>query len=232
MKKVLITSSLVIAMVGSVALAQDFQQYVSGKGSVVRLENKLTGLVSDRVDSLTAGTYEFGRKKNDTVMGFRLAYGLVFPVGDSAIRTEIEYGYNGKSKLNGIMNYTVDSEDYRETYKNQIKSQFIMANVYYDFNTGTEWTPYVGGGLGWAKVKSTFSIDMEDSTISQSKNNFAWNLTAGVAYNFNRNLALDASYRYSDYGKSEPSYREPDFSFSTKSKVKSNEFNLGLRYTF
>lgn len=230
MKKTLVVSSVVIAMAGSVALAQDFQQYVSGKGSVVRLENKFTGSISDRVDSLTAGTYEFGRKKSDTVGGFRLAYGLVFPVGDSALRTEIEYGYNGKSKLDGTMSYTVDSENYHESYKSHIKSQFVMANVYYDFNTGTEWTPYVGGGLGWAKVKATNSIDID--SISKSKNNFAWNLTAGVSYNFNANLALDASYRYADYGKSEPSYTEPDFGVFTKSKVKSNEFNLGFRYTF
>lgn len=210
-------------------MAQDFQQYVSGKGSVVRLENKLTGSISLNDQELLS----LDRKKSDTVGGFRLAYGLIFPVGDSKLRTEIEYGYNGKAKLDGTTS-VIGLPTVKINYHSHIKSQFIMANVYYDFNTGTEWTPYIGGGLGWAKVKAEngLSVGKESDSISKSKNNFAWNLTAGIAYNFNQNFALDASYRYVDYGKSEPSFSDAVENTRTKNKVKSNEFNLGFRYSF
>lgn len=238
MKKTLIISALAVSMLGTTALAQDFQQYVSGKGSILSLENKFTGTV----DIYEAGTdaervFDVSRNKSKTVGGFRLAYGLKLPVGSNAIRTEIEYGYNGKAKLSGNGNMIGD-DTFSVGYRSQIKSQFIMANAYFDFNTGSEWTPYVGAGLGWARVKAENSLHFEDETdsISKSSNNFAWNLTAGVSYNVSSNLAIDASYRYADYGKVKTSYtyRGSDHyeNINAKSKVKSNEFNLGFRYSF
>lgn len=171
------------------------------------------------------------------------------------MRTEIEYGYNGKAKLTNNLNHnragaSVDKVSPIKTdqaqFKSDIKSQFLMANVYYDFNTGSDWTPYIGAGLGYARVKSENSFQLTgadtkysgSSSFSKSSNNFAWNLTAGVSYAVNNNLAIDASYRYADYGKvkSSAGLKIGEFKYNhsvdAKSKVRSNEFNLGIRYTF
>lgn len=240
MKKFLGVSLLVAGAVGSIAGAQSFDQYVSLKGSVSSLENKFTGSYDElnTVSGDRSQVINIDRKKSKTVGGFRLAYGLKFPAGTNAIRTEVEYGYNGKAKLNGTTGVIGYDPGERIGYRSQIKSQFIMANAYFDFNTGTEWTPYVGAGLGWARVKAENSLHYENETdsISKSSNNFAWNLTAGIAYEVNTNFTIDASYRYADCGKVKTSSSFSDLEYrdtvNTRSKVRANEFNLGFRYTF
>ncbi|MHC5226087.1 outer membrane protein [Ignatzschineria sp. LJL83] len=240
MKKIILGSVISVAVFGNLSMAEDFQQYISGKASVVILENKFSG----------TGTYqnkeslvnEIHHKKNHTVAGLRLAYGFAIPAGDSKIRTEIEYGYNGKAKLKGDVNYRIGNNipEARLPYRSEIKSQFVMANVYYDFNTGSDWVPYIGAGLGYARVKADNRVEFagESKTLSKSSNNFAWNVTAGVAYNVTDNLSIDASYRYTDLGKAKTS---GDLNFAgqkyhhevhTKSKVRTNEFNIGIRYIF
>lgn len=227
MKKVLLVSALSLPFLGSMAVAADFQHYVSGKGSVVRLENKLTG------DALGVGAqdlYHLEHKKSDTVGGLRLAYGLSIPFGQNHIRTELEYGFNGKAKLDGRTS-TPDLN-----YKSDIKSQFIMANVYYDFDLDSNWTPYVGAGIGYARVKADNHVSGagDSASLSKSSNNFAWNLTAGVSYEMTENLSIDASYRYTDYGKAKTSgdigLGAQRYRAHSNSKVRSNELNLGVRY--
>src|SRR5690606_21927360 len=45
-----------------------------------------------------------------------------------------------------------DGTDYWDTATNKTKfmSTILLLNGYYDFRTGTPWTPYLGAGLGFA----------------------------------------------------------------------------------
>lgn len=242
MKRLLFPVVVAMLLGSNASIAQDFQQYISGKGSVVRLENKLTGTGVYRNNDSIFNNLD--HKKSDTVAGLRIAYGIGFPIGGNHLRTEIEYGFNGKSKLNGNMNYSIahDTVAYPPAnigYKSEIKSQFLMANVYYDFDTGTEWTPYVGAGLGYARVKAENSATYagQSMSLSKSSNNFVWNFTAGITYDVTENFSVDASYRYTDYGKVDTSGRfdigqKYYHDVNTRSKVRSNELNIGVRYTF
>lgn len=242
MKRRLLAVAISIVAGSTTVMAQDFQQYISGKGAVVRLENKLTGTGIYRNKESLINSLD--HKKSDTVGGLRVAYGLAFPMGDNRLRTEIEYGFNGKAKLDGNMNYFIsnDTAAYPPAnigYKSEIKSQFVMANLYYDFNTGSDWTPYVGAGLGYARVKADNSVNYagQAMSLSKSSNNFAWNLTAGLSYQVTDDLVIDASYRYIDYGKVDTSGRfdlgqKYHHDVNTRSKVRSNELNIGVRYTF
>ncbi|OYQ81161.1 hypothetical protein B9T19_00330 [Ignatzschineria sp. F8392] len=215
MKKLLTISvlSAVVASGFTVAHAQDFDQYLSAKAVLNHVNNKFEGQVKD-VDGEDSGSF----KKSKNVGGFRLAYGAIFPVGDNNVRAEIEYGYNGKVKVSD------------EDSKSETKSQALMLNGYYDFNTGTAFTPYVGAGIGYARLKNTLSD--EELSISKSKGNFAWQVGAGVSYAVNSNVAVDLSYRFMDYGKVSHSYKADDASVNGKVKQRGNEFNLGVRYTF
>lgn len=215
MKKLLTISvlSAVVASGFTVAHAQDFDQYLSAKAVLNHVNNKFEGQVED-VDGKDSGSF----KKSKNVGGFRLAYGAIFPAGDNNVRAEVEYGYNGKVKVSD------------EDSKSETKSQALMLNGYYDFNTGTAFTPYVGAGIGYARLKNTLSD--EEVSISKSKGNFAWQVGAGVSYAVNSNVAVDLSYRFMDYGKVSHSYKEGDTSVNGKVKQRGNEFNLGVRYTF
>lgn len=211
MKKLLTISvlSAVVASGFTVAHAQDFDQYLSAKAVLNHVNNKFEGQVKD-VDGEDSGSF----KKSKNVGGFHLAYGAIFPVGDNNVRAEIEYGYNGKVKVSD------------EDSKSETKSQALMLNGYYDFNTGTAFTPYVGAGIGYARLKNTLSD--EELSISKSKGNFAWQVGAGVSYAVNSNVAVDLSYRFMDYGKVTHKVSEGE----GKVKQRGNEFNLGVRYTF
>lgn len=227
MKKTLLISALSVVFLGTTAMAQDYHHYISGKGAAVRLENKFTG---SGFNDLTQNIYNLNHKKNDTVAGFRLAYGVNVPLWSNDVRVELEYGYNGKAKLDGR------SFSPNVHYKSDIKSQFLMANVYYDFDLDSDWTPYVGAGLGYARVKADnhVSYGNETSSLSKSSGNFAWNLTAGITYDMTENLSIDASYRYMDYGKAKTSgnleFGAQKYRAHSDSKVRSNELNLGIRY--
>ncbi len=217
MKKVLLISAVALVSFTTVANAQDFEQYVSGKGV------------------LRYGTYKVQSnedheqfKESKSVAGLRLAYGLSFPMGENHLRAELEYGLNGTQKMDKTL------DDGNVQLKNRMKSQSLMANVYYDFNTGTRFTPYVGAGLGYAHLKNEVGMtDHEDSehySISKSKGNFAWNVSVGASYAVDKNLSLDLSYRFTDYGKVK--FNATAENVRATAKLRANELNFGVRYNF
>jgi opacity protein-like surface antigen len=84
-----------------------------------------------------------------------------------------------------------------------------MVNGYVDLGTWYKLTPYLGLGLGYAKV--TVSDVVESSTgfylgggsgtaKEKSKMQFAWALHAGVAYDISNNLKAELGYRYLNLG--------------------------------
>lgn len=206
MKKLLVASVISTMALSSFGMAQGFDQYVSAKG--------VWSYATDKFEMIDSDSF----KKSKGVVGLRIAYGLSIPLLEDTLRTELEYGYNGKVK------FTIDGDS------SEMKSQTLMLNAYYDFNTGTEWTPYVGAGLGYARLKNEFSNPSENQYASKSKGNFAWNVSAGTAYAINRDVAVDLSYRFTDYGK----VNHDDHRVFTvkKSKQRANELNLGIRYRF
>jgi opacity protein-like surface antigen len=74
-----------------------------------------------------------------------------------------------------------------------------MANVLLDIDTGTQFTPYVGAGVGWGEVRvdglslagfpGLGSIDDEDTV-------FAFQAIAGVAFDVTQQISLTADYRF------------------------------------
>lgn len=65
-----------------------------------------------------------------------------------------------------------------------------FANAYYDFNPGGQWKPFVGAGIGFAKV------DVDSFGINDDDTAFAWQVKAGVAHDFSDRLTGEVAYRY------------------------------------
>lgn len=83
-----------------------------------------------------------------------------------------------------------------------IDSLSLMGNVFYDFNTGSAWSPYVGGGLGVALMTADITsvgIDVidDDDTV------FAYQLGAGVGYALSPTVSITADYRFFATGNPE-----------------------------
>ena len=71
-----------------------------------------------------------------------------------------------------------------------------MVNLWYDINTGTRFTPYVGGGIGVARI-SLDKLTVGGVEIADDHDHvFAYQLGAGVAYALTPKISLTADYRY------------------------------------
>ena len=178
--------------------ANELNPYVSAKLRYV-----------DMTSEYTEPGYSFD--VDDKVMGASIAVGASIKTNNGAIRAELEYNRN---------------EDAEKTLysvvKTEVETQSVMLNGYYDIDTGTKLTPYVGGGIGYSKVKGKMSV--AGLSDSMDDNNFAWQLGAGVGYAITDNVTVDAGYRYADYGD----FSKEDVTLDTTA----HELYVGARYTF
>jgi opacity protein-like surface antigen len=124
-----------------------------------------------------------------------------------------------------------------DEYAGIAKTGLFLANAYVDFGNWHGFTPYVGAGLGAAvwRTSALYPGNSFGFAPNASATNFAWDLTAGVAYWLLPNLLIDVNYRYVSMG----SFRTgsiicnslPDCHFESRSfDVASNDLRVGLRW--
>ncbi|PKU22240.1 outer membrane protein [Telmatospirillum siberiense] len=113
--------------------------------------------------------------------------------------------------------------------KADISSFDGLANLYYDFGKFGFFTPYVGGGMGFASnTVSNYQVFANGAQVSSSddhtETDFAWQLSAGTAVDVAPNLAIDVGYRYFDAGSLWAGW-------PGKSDLTAHELQVGLRYS-
>jgi len=166
------------------------------------------------------------------VFGGALAVGYNFaPKFNVPVRTEIEFALRSNSSN------TKDGSDGGVGWntKQTTNLSTLFFNAYFDINTGTPFTPYLGGGLGMAfnyfELKGKASDGVRYESISRSRHNttFAWNVGTGVSYAFTEHVSADLGYRFISTG-----YREIKASGQKMygSVPYIHEFYLGARVTF
>lgn len=137
------------------------------------------------------------------------AVGYAFANG---LRLEGELGYRRNGVDNGPGNASAWS---------------LMGNALYDFNTGTRFTPYVGVGVGGARLNFN-NVATGGTTVDDGDTVVAYQGLAGVGYQVTTNLSVDLGYRYFTTEK-------PRFSSSAgtvESDYDDHAVVLGLRYQF
>jgi outer membrane autotransporter protein len=70
-----------------------------------------------------------------------------------------------------------------------------MANAWYDFDMGNDFTPYIGGGVGYADNELKHGL-----LANGTGGDFAWQLGAGVNYKIGDKTSIGLGYRYLDAG--------------------------------
>lgn len=154
------------------ALAADAAQgpsfYVSGFGGLTLLSD------ADLYQS-GVGTDDY---TYDAGAGFGASVGYRWPFG---LRTEFELSYriNDVDTINGFSVSGVDTS-----------ALAFMVNGWYDFDLGSGFLPYVGGGLGVAQVELDFFGIEYDDTV------FAWQLGGGLGYQIMPGIVLFTDYRW------------------------------------
>lgn len=146
------------------------------------------------------------------------------------IRLELEFALRGNSEKNW---------DDRGLYFKEVKGVWnnstLFANLFWDFHNDTNFTPYIGGGIGLAFNYTGYTLTANNGnkyTIDETQTNFAWNAGAGLSYAFNENFAIDASYRFVGLGYNELTTHFNGQDYETSNTPYNNEFMVGLRFSF
>ncbi|PSJ60448.1 porin family protein [Mesorhizobium soli] len=183
-------------------------------------------------DYITYGTPP-GTKSFDSG-DLRGAFSLGGGVGyqmTSYLRTDLTVDYWFKSKFTGH----TSCDNCASTDTSKMSALLLLANAYVDLGTWNGFTPYVGAGIGGARVKwdDLHNVIDSDDTIHKGTSNwrFAYALMAGASYCLTNNLAFDAGYRFShinggrmfQFNGAGPGF---DKGFNT------HEVRGGLRYSF
>lgn len=158
----------------------------------------------------------------DTSIGNQWSLG--FGIGRSfanGFRADLTYDYRFENDVHGtLLNHAATLDGTREF---GLKSHLILANLYYDFNKGGRFSPYIGAGLGWVRHDTTTGSVVDTcgctGTIAGgSTGSVAAALMAGVTVNLtagrdhmvasadgngasfggssNRGLLFDVGYRF------------------------------------
>ena len=138
-----------------------------------------------------------------------------------------------------------------------VDSAVLLANIYYDFDVGARWRPYLGVGVGAVHHStSSGSIAGGGSVDSGSNWNFAGAAMAGVSWNFGARsmpggsakdpiiyqeargpFHLDIGYRFLYLGDAETGTVRDAGGVAAYDRIKvgditAHEFRIGLRYDF
>ena len=151
----------------------------------------------------------------------------------SGWRTELEYSYRSADidqidPQPGFGGFTAG------TITGDTKIHALMANALYDFGSGGGLTPYLGAGIGVARVNHTITGANGPLTIAYGARDyaFAYQGIAGVAVGLAEQLTLDLSYRY--FGMRGNIYQSTLNGAAGELKANANSHNLfaGLRWDF
>lgn len=72
----------------------------------------------------------------------------------------------------------------------------VMLNFLYDIHTDSNWIPYFGGGLGYAHVNMDNLTQLGAVVLDGTDDVFAYQVKAGIAYQFNPAMAVTVGYRF------------------------------------
>lgn len=210
--------ALMLALPG-VASASDVNGFYVAPKFLMSIQD--TGVISRPSSALTDESY------SQFTLGGALALGYDFyPQQQIPLRAEIEFALRGNSEKSWDSHWQGDNWNLKGVWN----TSTLFLNLYYDIQTGTPFVPYIGAGAGLAfnYVEYSGGARGMSSSSSDTFTNFAWNVGAGVAYNFNENVAVDVGYRFVGLGYNEVSFGN----YEVSNQPYSNEFMVGLRFTF
>jgi OOP family OmpA-OmpF porin len=172
MRNIVLIAASLTAFLATDALAQD--TYVSGQVGLRAVENTSGDVTGSNLDAeLGNGAYLSG------------AVGQHW----GNWRGELEISSRG-GQLDALLADGVDLG----ANGDGLTSTALMANVFYDFASDGSFTPYIGAGIGMARVNADFQGT--GGTIDGSDSSLAFQAIGGVSWSLSDNMSLFADMRY------------------------------------
>jgi opacity protein-like surface antigen len=183
----------------------------------------------DNVTQTSAGVLQI-RNDNDIVGGLAVALGYDWAKKGVPVRTELEYHHRARMDFDTRIVGGTDAG-----FENQLSTNAVLVNLYYDFTFARRVKPYVGAGLGW--VRNTSDVDRvplagtakEERT--DSIDNFSWSVMAGVMFQLSKRWQFEVGYRYIDLGEVRSGAFRDGTVISAQDYV-SHDLLLGMVYRF
>jgi opacity protein-like surface antigen len=162
------------------------------------------------------------------------------------LRVDVTGEYRGKSTFQGLDIVESGGNFFTDEYR-AFKSEWLgLANVYADLGTWWGFAPFVGAGIGGARVTITDFLDVCTTCPgggvatgnTTSKFNFAWAVHAGVGYKVTPNVTIEFAYRYVNLGDAlSGDLRTYDGQNNINNpmhfkEITSHDFKLGVRWLF
>jgi opacity protein-like surface antigen len=177
------------------------------------------------------------RNSNDADWAFDLGFGVDGAVGyDFGIfRADLEFAY-----LTSKFVFDVDPDDGRGDNVEADDSLTVMAgmaNAWYDLDTGSAWTPYIGIGVGATNLSVQLAENSDDDPVFDGSGwGFAYQAGVGVAFEVLDGFSLVAGYRF--FGTLETDVTDPgednddDDDNIVSPMLMAHGIELGLQFLF
>lgn len=195
MKK-LLTASLITGLFTLSYSAHAASPYIEGQLGMANADSVDTNTYNGTASGITAvGLRASLEYDNSATFGVEFGFkDVIIPnlrIGASiqTLNFDLDSAEINGSITNGATTFTgpvtVTSADLSSaglTFDNRVN--LFMVNTYYDFKTSTNFTPFVGFGIGLADIENA------------KDNEFAYSLNAGAKYNIDKNMYVGAKAVY------------------------------------
>jgi opacity protein-like surface antigen len=135
---------------------------------------------------------------SDTVAGLGGVVGYRW--ADIPLRTEIEAAYRFRFDFD-VRDQATPAIDYEAN----VESMTVFFNALLEWRNESDFTPFIGGSIGWARHSSetTRVVVPTQASVSQDtdKDNLAWGAMAGVDWAFTEHWSAGLAYRYTNLGE-------------------------------
>jgi OOP family OmpA-OmpF porin len=212
MKRLTLALATVATLVSGAAMAQGYAGwYLGARGGATWLDDQ---------SAVAPGGASLGL---DYETGWGLSGNVGYAFG-GPFRLELEVAYRnndvdsvalGGARLSGA--------------GGSMNSLAVMLNGFFDIQTGTNFVPYIGAGVGYARVTADgITASGLGGSIDEDDSQFAYQGIVGVSYWFSPEVALTVDYRY--FATQDPSFREGGTSLDTEYKTHNVMAGLTLRF--
>lgn len=131
--------------------------------------------------------------------------------------------------VTGAPNLGVSVADLVAAAEGNVRTIFVMANIYYDIDTGGPLKPYIGAGAGIGFVNVNYAPSAT-TIIDDSATPFAYQGMAGVSYDVSPAASLFAGYRYR--ATLDPKVEATLFSADFEVENRASIIEAGVRFNF
>lgn len=142
------------------------------------------------------------------------------------LRTEIEFSHNSF----GAKDYSSNGKAFIGA-SGPMSATYLLGNVWLDLPTHSQFTPYIGGGVGYGWANADLTFTEPKYGYQNGSGNLVWQLGAGVKFSVRDHLDIDLGYRYKALDNINFSNNTSGYTY-TGGNLRSHNIELGLTYNF